>query len=182
MNLRARPRAPPASSKPTSPPWPPLDISRPARRRSPVCVRGMDHLRRLPARLPRKSATARRFRQWRSHAQRQRLDALKEQEGVERRHRRAEVAQQRHARLDDVGDRPERLDRLDPDRAVIAGVRRVQRRLALGMRFPVEIAAIDDDAADRGAVAAEIFGRANTRPSPRRDRTAAPGSARRYCP
>ena len=38
-------------------------------------------------------------------AQRQSLDALQGEEGVERRHRRAEVAQERHARLDDVGDR-----------------------------------------------------------------------------
>ena len=39
------------------------------------------------------------------HAQRQRLEPLQEQERVERRQRRAEVAQQLHADLDDVRDR-----------------------------------------------------------------------------
>ena len=74
-------------------------------------------------------------------------------------HRRAEVAQQRHAHLDDVGDRAQRLDGLRPYRAVIARVGLVQHREALGVLLPVEIAAIDDDAADRGAVAADVFGR-----------------------
>ena len=83
---------------------------------------------------------------------------LDEHEGVERRHRGADVAQQRHARLEDVGDRPERLDRLRPHRAVIARVRRVEHREAVGVLLPVEIAAVDDDAADRGAVAADVFG------------------------
>ena len=104
------------------------------------------------------------------------------QERIERRHRRAEVAQQRDPRLDDVGDRPERLDRLGPHRAVIARIGRVQRRLARRMRGPVEIAAVDEEPADRGAVAADIFGRRVDDRPPRRDRTAAPGSARRYCP
>ncbi len=78
-------------------------------------------------------------------AQRQRLDALQDQEGVERREGGADVAQKRRARLDDIGDRPERLHRFRPDRAMIAGVRRIERRLALLMRFPVEIAAVDDE-------------------------------------
>src|SRR5262249_36058708 len=43
------------------------------------------------------------------HAQPERLDALQEQEGVERAERRAYVAQELHARLDDIGQRPERL-------------------------------------------------------------------------
>ena len=62
-------------------------------------------------------------------------------------------------RLQDVGDRPERLDRLRPYRAVIARVRRVQHREALRMLLPIEVSAVDDDAADRGAVAADIFRR-----------------------
>ena len=41
---------------------------------------------------------------------------------------------------------------------MIGRVGRVEQRLASGMRFPVEIAAIDDHAADRGAVPADIFG------------------------
>ena len=40
---------------------------------------------------------------------------------------------------------------------MIRRVRRVQKRLPRGVRFPVEIAAIHDHAADRGAVAAQIF-------------------------
>ena len=92
-----------------------------------------------------------------AHAQGQGLQPLDEQEGVERAHGRAEIAQERDPRLDDVGDGSERLHRLGPDRAVIAGVGRVQHREAVGMLFPVEIAAIDDHAADGGAMAADIF-------------------------
>ena len=92
-------------------------------------------------------------------AQRQRLQSLQRQERVERRHRRAEIAQQGDARLDDVGDRTERLHRLGPYRAMIARVRRIERRLAQRMRGPIERAAVDEQAADRIAVAADIFGR-----------------------
>ena len=60
-------------------------------------------------------------------AQRQGLQPLQEQEGVEGAHRRAEIAQQGHARLDDIGDGSERLDGLGPDRAVIAGIGRIER-------------------------------------------------------
>ena len=112
----------------------------------------------------------------------QRLDALHEQEGVERRHRRAEVAQQGDAHLQDVGDRAERLDRLGPDRAVIGGVGRVQRRLARRVRLPVEIAAVDDDAADRGAVAADILGGRIDHHRRAVIERAAPAAARRCCP
>ena len=58
------------------------------------------------------------------------------------------IAKKRDASLDDVGDRAKRLHRFGPHRAVIARVRRVQRRLPLGMRGPVEIAAIDQKPAD----------------------------------
>ena len=92
-----------------------------------------------------------------AHSQRHGFKTLDEHEGVERRHGGADVAQQRDTRLNDVGDRAERLDRLRPDRAVIARIGRVEHRKAVGMLFPIEIAAVDDDAADRGAVAADVF-------------------------
>ena len=94
-----------------------------------------------------------------AHAQRHGFKTLDEHEGVERRHGGADVAQKRDARLDDVGDGAQRLDRLRPDRAVVARVRRVEHGKAVGMFLPVEIAAVDDDAADRGAVAADVFRR-----------------------
>ena len=59
----------------------------------------------------------------------------------------------------DIGDRPERLRSLGPDRAVIGFIRLREQRKALGMLLPREIAAVDDEAADRGAVAADVFGR-----------------------
>ena len=94
-----------------------------------------------------------------AHAQRQRLQPLQEQERIQRRHRRAEVAQQHHPHAQYIRDRTQRLGRLRPDCAVIAGIRRVQQRLARRMRFPIEIAAIDHRAADRGAVPADVFRR-----------------------
>ena len=78
--------------------------------------------------------------------------------GVERRHRRTDVAQQRHARLYDVGDRPERFDGLRPHGTVVARVGRVQHRKAVGVLFPVKIAAVDEDAANRRAVTPDVFG------------------------
>ena len=94
----------------------------------------------------------------RAHPQRQGFDALQNEEGVERADRGAKVAQQRDARLQPVGDGAERLGGLRPDGAVIAGIGRVQGRLAGRVGVPIEIAAVDDGAADAGAVAAEIFG------------------------
>ena len=94
-----------------------------------------------------------------AHAQWQGFETLDVQERVERARRGAEVAQQGDPHLDDVGDGAHRLHRLGPHRAVIGRVGLVQQREALGVLFPVEIAAIDDDAADRGAVAADVFGR-----------------------
>src|SRR3546814_17784507 len=73
-----------------------------------------------------------------ANAQRQRLQPLQEQEGVEGAERVAEVALQRDARLEDVGDRPERLHRLGPHRAVVARLGLVQPREALGVLLPVE--------------------------------------------
>ena len=86
-------------------------------------------------------------------AQRQRLDALDEQPGALRGDRGAEVAQQLHAGLDDVGEAV-------ADRGRVAGavVRRVGHGEAgelVDVLGPLERAAVDDDAADDGAVAAE---------------------------
>ena len=91
--------------------------------------------------------------------QRQRLEPLQKLEGVERRDRRANVAQELDARAQRIGDRSERLRRLGPDRAVVGLVRLREQREALGVLLPREIAAVDDEAADRGAVSADVFRR-----------------------
>ncbi len=86
-------------------------------------------------------------------AQAQRLEALRDQERVERRGRRAEVAQQLHPGLQRVRGRAE----LGEHHTVVARVRRGEAgELAVG---PVEGAAVDDHAGDRRAVAAEVLGR-----------------------
>ena len=78
---------------------------------------------------------------------------------AEGRHGHAEVALQGAAGLDDVGHRPHGLRGFGPYGAVIAGVRLVQHGETRGMLFPVEVAAVDDHAADGSAVAADIFRR-----------------------
>ena len=88
-----------------------------------------------------------------------RLKALDELEGIERAHRGPEIAQQGYPCLEDIGDRPEGLGRFRPDGAVVAGVRLGQQRKARAMLFPFEVAAVDDQAADRRPVAPNIFGR-----------------------
>ena len=94
-----------------------------------------------------------------AHAQRQGLEALDELEGVERAHRGTEVAQQGDAGFEDVGDGPEGLGRFRPYGAVIAGVGLIEQREAFRMPSPIEVAAIDDEAADRGSVAPDVLGR-----------------------
>ena len=79
------------------------------------------------------------------HAQRQRLDAGQDQERVERRKRRADVAQPEHAAGDREGEIAERLVQHD---AVIFRARIGQHRIAALAR-PVELAAVHDHAADR---------------------------------
>ena len=74
------------------------------------------------------------------HAQRQRLDALQEMEGVGRRHAGAEIAQAFGARPHDEGRRAELLGEVD---AVIAGIGLGQRREFAG-GLPVEAAAVDE--------------------------------------
>ena len=89
------------------------------------------------------------------HAQCQGLDALQDQERVERRDRRAGVAQRDDAGAADIGRGSQRLG---VDDAVVADVRLVEAaepRLVLG---PGELARIDDRPADRGAMAAEVLG------------------------
>ena len=89
------------------------------------------------------------------HADAERLDALQQLERVGRRQARAEIAQAFGARAHDEGGLAELLVE---DDAVIAGIGLGQLREFAG-GVPVEPAAIDDDAADRDAVAADPFGR-----------------------
>src|ERR1700733_9620769 len=72
--------------------------------------------------------------------QRQRLEPLQELEGVERRERRADVAQQLDARAQRIGDRSKRLRSLGPDGAVVSFIRLGEQRKALGMLLPRKIA------------------------------------------
>ena len=88
------------------------------------------------------------------HPERQGLQAGQDQEGVEGRDRRAEVAQAEHARGDGEGEIAEGFVQHD---AAIFRARLRQHRIFARFR-PVEGAAVDDDAADRIAVAADEFG------------------------
>src|SRR4029078_7995246 len=78
------------------------------------------------------------------HAQCKRLQALDDQECIERRQRRADIAQERHPCLDREADRTDRLSCFRPYRAVIARVWRIERRLPLRMRSPSEISPVKD--------------------------------------
>ena len=77
------------------------------------------------------------------------------EERVERRQRRARVAQQHGADAADVRRRPERVA---PDDPVVRGVRLGEARVAVRLGRPVEGAVVDDDAADRCPVAADELG------------------------
>ena len=89
------------------------------------------------------------------HAQGQRFGALQQQEGVERRDRRAGVTQDDRT---DIGHEGSRTDGVRKGNAVIARVCvRDLRIFAAGL--PVELAAVDDDTAERGAVTADELGR-----------------------
>ncbi len=92
-------------------------------------------------------------------AQGQRFEALKQLKRVLWRKAGAEVAQQRGAGAEHVGDRPEQLRQLKVVAVSVARVRPVDQRLALGKVDPWELAAVDDGAADRRSVAADVFGR-----------------------
>jgi hypothetical protein len=88
------------------------------------------------------------------HAQAEGLDALQEVEGVVGGDGGAEVAQHHGARPGDVRRRPEGLVVVE---AVVAGVGPGDQGEAPAGR-PVEAAAVDDDPADGGAVAADVLG------------------------
>ena len=89
------------------------------------------------------------------HAQRQRLDAGDDEEGVEGRHGGAQIAQAQHAAGDGEGEVAEGLGQLH---AVVAGVGVDQRLEAVLGAEPVEGAAVDDHAADGVAVPAHELG------------------------
>ena len=93
--------------------------------------------------------------------QAQGLDALDELPGARRGDRGAEVAQQLHAGLDDVGEAV--ADRGGVAGAVVRGVRFGEPGELLHVLRPRERAAVDDDAADDRAVAAEELGGASAR-------------------
>ena len=88
------------------------------------------------------------------HAQVQRFNPLQQQERIERRERRAGVAQPLHARLQNERQRPKRL------RVRKAVIRRIRlgELLESARSCPVELARIHDHAANRGAVAAQKLG------------------------
>ena len=88
------------------------------------------------------------------HAQRQRLDAGEDQEGIERRQCRPQITQAEHPAVNGEGEVAEGLTQHH------AGIFRAwlrQHRVALVLQ-PIEAAAVDDHAADRVAVTAEEFG------------------------
>lgn len=89
-------------------------------------------------------------------AQGQRLDADEELLGGEGVEAGAEVAQDLDARPDDEGDGAERLPELEP---VVALGGLDHLREPRRVRAPVELAAVDDDAADGRAVPADPLGR-----------------------
>ena len=87
-------------------------------------------------------------------AQRHGLDALQQQERAQRRQRGAGGAQTEIADAFDISGRAEMLD---IDQPVIGLIRLVEHREARGRAVPREAAAIDDDAAQGRAVAAQEF-------------------------
>src|SRR5258708_5225468 len=92
-----------------------------------------------------------------AHSQHHRLKTLNEHKGIERRHGRTDVAQQRYACLGELGGRPGCLHRLGPTRGGVARVGCVQQWKGAGMPLPVKTAAVNDDATDRRAVTTDIF-------------------------
>ena len=88
-------------------------------------------------------------------AKRQRLDALQDQEGIEGRNGGAQIAQRHHPRAADVGRRSEGFG---VDHPVVARVGLVQALEPGLVLAPRELARIHNRPAQRGAVAAEVFG------------------------
>ncbi|MNZ66269.1 hypothetical protein D3C78_844880 [compost metagenome] len=89
------------------------------------------------------------------HAQGQGFQALQDQEGVERRQRCACVAQRHHAAATDEGGGAEGFGVGDAVIGRVGGVEQGEAFLVVG---PWELAGVDDDAADAGAVAADVLG------------------------
>ena len=92
--------------------------------------------------------------------QRQRFQSLEKQEGVERAERRANITQQGDARLEDerhVAHPGNIAQRVPIDQPVVTGIRR--RELGELAIVPLELARIDDHAADRRAVSADVLRR-----------------------
>jgi len=87
------------------------------------------------------------------HAEGEGLDAEEDEKGVEGAEGGPEIPEKLEARLGDVGGAAEGCGELQ---AVVAGVGLGE--LGEGAVGPVEAPGVDDDAADGGAVAAEVFG------------------------
>jgi hypothetical protein len=87
-------------------------------------------------------------------AQRQRFDAEQQLLGGKRVQAGAQVAQNLDAYADGEGDAAEGLPELEP---VVAGGGLDELREAVGVLAPVELAGVDDEAANGGAVAADPF-------------------------
>ena len=85
------------------------------------------------------------------HAQVQRLGPLQQQEGVEGRHASSGIAQPLDPCLEDVGQRTEGAG---VGNAMVGRIG-IGELLEAARGFPVELAAIDQDAANRGAMAAD---------------------------
>ena len=88
-------------------------------------------------------------------AKRQRLDALQDQEGIEGRNGGAQIAQRHYPRTADIGGWPQCFG---VDHPVVAGVGLVQAFETCLVLAPWELARIHNRPAQRGAVAAEVFG------------------------
>ncbi len=91
------------------------------------------------------------------HAQGQGLDALEELPGALRGDRRAEVTQELHAGLDDVGNAV--AEGVGVAHAVVGRVGVGEAGEAINVLRPRELAAVHDDAGHDGAVTAEELGR-----------------------
>ena len=84
------------------------------------------------------------------------FEALEEEEGIEGGERAAEIAQDLDPGLDDKG-RQTGSSQVAVDEAMVGGIGGVEVGEA-GIALPFKVAAVDDNAADGGAVAADELG------------------------